>query len=110
IATGEVLHDARKPTPATDVFAFFDLHVPAELEVRVVLDNLSRRTAPEPVTSGSGIPSDNACTIHGPPPTAPGLNVVEGWFAQLTNRRDVRENYGPGAREHPPSRRRRSDR
>jgi transposase len=47
VATGEVLHDCRKAHTGADVLAFFkliDLHVPRDLEVHVVLDNLSPRT------------------------------------------------------------------
>jgi hypothetical protein len=43
VATGEVIADTRKRHAATDVLSFFkwiDLHVPRELEVHVVLDNL----------------------------------------------------------------------
>src|SRR6516164_8534587 len=62
VGTGEVLHQTRPSHAATDVLGFFrwiDLHVPRDLEVHVVLDNLSAHSAPP----------------------------VEGWFAQLTNRR-----------------------
>ena len=50
IATGEVLYDTKKRHTAKDVLAFFkliDLHVPCDLEIHVVLDNLSAHKAPE---------------------------------------------------------------
>ena len=52
IATGEVLHHTRKRHTGNDVLAFFkwiDAHVPRELDVHVVLDNLSAHSSP-PVT------------------------------------------------------------
>ena len=50
IATGEVIYDTRKRHTAADVFGFFkliDLHVPRDLDIHVVLDNLSAHSAPE---------------------------------------------------------------
>ena len=50
-ATGEVLHDLRARHTGADVSAFFkwiDLHVPSDLDVHVVLDNLSAHKS-EPV-------------------------------------------------------------
>ena len=50
VATGEVLNDCRKRHTAADVLRFFkliDLHVARDLEVHVVLDNLSAHKAPE---------------------------------------------------------------
>jgi hypothetical protein len=52
VATGEALHDTRKRHTGNDVLAFFkwiDAHVPAELDVHVVLDDLSAHGS-EPVT------------------------------------------------------------
>jgi transposase len=50
VATGEVLYDTRKRHTTKDVLAFFkliDLHVPRDLEVHVILDNLQVHKAPE---------------------------------------------------------------
>ena len=50
VATGEVLHQTRRRHTAEDVLAFFkwiDLHVPRDLEVHVVLDNLSAHKGPK---------------------------------------------------------------
>src|SRR5471030_1744458 len=52
IGTGEVLYDTRNSHKATDVLAFFkliDLHVDRDLDIHVVLDNLSAHKA-EPIT------------------------------------------------------------
>lgn len=89
VGTGEVLHQTRKSHAATDVLAFFkwiDLHVPRDLEIHVVLDNLSAHNAP-PVTEWLAHPRRARWHLHFTPTSASWLNVVEGWFAQLTNRR-----------------------
>jgi transposase len=89
IGTGEVLHQTRKKHTANDVLAFFkwiDLHVPADLEVHVVLDNLSAHRAP-PVAEWLAHPRRERWHLHFTPTSASWLNLVEGWFAQLTNRR-----------------------
>jgi transposase len=52
IKTGEVLYDTKKSHTATDVLSFFkfiDLHVERDLDIHVVLDNLS---APQGATGG----------------------------------------------------------
>ena len=51
VTTDEVLHDTKSRHAGADVLAFFkwiDMHVPRELDVHVVLDNLSARKS-EPV-------------------------------------------------------------
>jgi hypothetical protein len=89
VGTGEVLHQTRKRHTAGDVLAFFkwiDLHVPRNLEVHVVLDNLSAHSAP-PVAEWLAHPRRQRWHLHFTPTSASWLNLVEGWFAQLTNRR-----------------------
>src|SRR5713101_1306999 len=89
VATGEVLHHTRKRHTANDVLAFFkwiDAHVPAELDVHVVLDNLSAHSAP-PVTDWLAHPKRKGWHLHFTPTSSSWLNLVEGWFAQLTKRR-----------------------
>lgn len=89
VATGEVLHQTRRRHTANDVLAFFrwiDLHVPRDLEVHVVLDNLSAHSAP-PVAQWLAHPKRQRWHLHFTPTSASWLNLVEGWFAQLTNRR-----------------------
>ncbi len=89
VATGEVLHQTRKRHSANEVLAFFkwiDLHTPLPLEVHVVLDNLSAHTAP-PVAEWLAHPKRERWHLHFTPTSASWLNLVEGWFAQLTNRR-----------------------
>jgi len=89
VGTGEVLHQTRPSHAATDVLGFFrwiDLHVPRDLEVHVVLDNLSAHSAP-PVADWLADPKRARWHLHFTPTSASWLNLVEGWFAQLTNRR-----------------------
>ena len=89
IATGEVLHGTRKRHTANDVLAFFkeiDASVPKRLDVHVVLDNLSAHSAP-PVTGWLAHPRRERWHLHFTPTSSSWLNLVEGWFAQLTNRR-----------------------
>lgn len=89
VATGEVMHRTRKRHTAADVLAFFkwiDLHVPRDLDVHVVLDNLSAHSAP-PVREWLEHPKRSRWHLHFTPTSASWLNLVEGWFAQLTNRR-----------------------
>jgi transposase len=89
IATGEVLHRTRNRHASADVLAFFkwiDLHVPNDLDVHVVLDNLSAHKAP-PVADWLAHPKRARWHLHFTPTSASWLNLVEGWFAQLTNRR-----------------------
>ena len=89
VGTGQVLHQTRRRHTANDVLAFFkwiDLHVPRDLEVHVVLDNLSAHAAP-PVAEWLAHPKRQRWHLHFTPTSSSWLNLVEGWFAQLTNRR-----------------------
>jgi transposase len=73
VATGEVLYDCKKGHSATEVLRFFkliDLHVPRELEIHVVLDNLSAHKAP-PVADWLA-PNAPAGTCTSRPPARPG--------------------------------------
>jgi len=88
IATGEVLHRTRNRHATADVLAFFrliDLHVPKDLDVHVVLDKLSARKAP-PVADWLAHPKRARWHLHFTTAVS-WLNLVEGWFAQLTKRR-----------------------
>jgi transposase len=88
IATGEVLHDTRRRHAGADVLAFFkwiDLHVPAELEVHVVLDNLSAHKS-DPVRKWLAHPKRARWHLHFTPTSASWLNLIEGWFSVLTRR------------------------
>ena len=89
VATGEVLYDCRKHHKGADVLAFLkliDLHVPRDLEVHVVLDNLSAHMGPE-VTRWLDHPKRKRWHLHFTPTSSSWLNLVERWFKALTDRR-----------------------
>jgi transposase len=89
IATGEVLYDTRKRHTAVDVLRFFkliDLHVPKDLDVHVVLDNLSAHKAPE-IKNWLADPKRARWHLHFTPTSSSWLNLIERWFRELTERR-----------------------
>ena len=89
VGTGEVIYDTKKRHTANDVLSFFkfiDLHVPAHLDVHVVLDNLSAHKAP-PVAKWLAHPKRARWHLHFTPTSSSWLNLVEGWFSLLTERR-----------------------
>jgi transposase len=89
IGTGEVLYDCQKGHKATDVLRFFkliDLHVPKDLEIHVVLDNLSAHKAP-PITNWLADPKRARWHLHFTPTSSSWCNLVERWFAEITERR-----------------------
>ncbi|HSH61330.1 MAG TPA: IS630 family transposase [Acidimicrobiales bacterium] len=96
VATGEVLYDCRKRHTGKDVLAFFkliDLHVAADLEIHVVLDNLSAHMGPE-VTRWLDHPKRARWHLHFTPTSSSWLNLVERWFKELTDRRLRRGAFG----------------
>lgn len=89
VATGEVIHDLRKTHAGTDVLTFFksiDTHVPRDLAVHVVLDNLSAHSA-EPVRTWLALPAQKRWHLHFTPTSSSWLNLVECWFSVLTRKR-----------------------
>jgi transposase len=89
VATGEVIYDTKPRHRAKEVLAFFkliDLHVPADLDVHVVLDNLSAHKAPE-IQQWLAHPKRARWHLHFTPTSSSWLNLVEGWFNLLTERR-----------------------
>ena len=89
VGTGEVIYDCKERHTGKDVLSFFkliDLHVPKHLDVHVVLDNLSAHKAPE-VTKWLAHPKRERWHLHFTPTSSSWLNLVEGWFKQLTERR-----------------------
>jgi transposase len=89
VATGEVLYDCKKGHKATDVLRFFkliDLHVPRDLEIHVVLDNLSAHKAP-PITEWLADPKRARWHLHFTPTSSSWCNLVERWFGEITERR-----------------------
>jgi transposase len=89
VATGEVLYDTAKRHTAEDVLRFFklvDLHVAKDLEIHVVLDNLSAHKAP-PVAKWLADPKRARWHLHFTPTSSSWVNLVERWFNELTERR-----------------------
>jgi transposase len=89
ITTGEVITECRPRHTAADVLAFFkkiDRSVPRRLDIHVVLDNLSAHTAPE-VTEWLADPKRARWHLHFTPTSSSWVNLVERWFAELTERR-----------------------
>lgn len=89
VATGEVLYDTRKSHKATDVLRFFkliDLHVERDLDVHVILDNLSAHKAPA-IRDWLADPKRARWHLHFTPTSSSWLNLVERWFGELTERR-----------------------
>jgi transposase len=89
VATGEVIYATKARHRAKEVLAFFkliDLHVPRHLDVHVVLDNLSAHKAPE-IIEWLAHPKRARWHLHFTPTSASWLNLVEGWFHLLTERR-----------------------
>lgn len=96
VATGEVITETRKRHAAVDVLAFFkkiDHHVPRRYDVHVVLDNLSAHMAPE-VRDWLAEPAQRRWHLHFTPTSSSWLNLVERWFALLTDRRLRRGAFG----------------
>ena len=67
VGTGEVLHQTRKTHTSKDVLGFFkwiDLHTPRDLEIHVVLDNLSAHKSARGhrVARPAGARSGGICT------------------------------------------------
>jgi transposase/transposase-like protein len=89
VGTGEVIHQTRSSHTAKDVLAFFkwiDLHTPRDLEIHVVLDNLSAHNAPT-VTEWLAKPRQARWHLHFTPTSSSWLSLVDCWFAQLTTKR-----------------------
>ena len=89
MATGHVLNDTKARHSSKEVLAFFkyiDLHVAKDLEIHVVLDNLSAHKA-EPVATWLAHPKRARWHLHFAPTSSSWLNFVESWFSQLTSGR-----------------------
>jgi transposase len=88
LGTGEILHDVRDTHTGRDVLAFFkwiDLHVPADLDIHVVLDNLSAHKS-QPVKTWLEHPKRQRWHLHFTPTSSSWLNLIETWFSILTRR------------------------
>ena len=96
LASGEVLHDIRSSHTGRDVLAFFkwiDLHVAAELDIHVVLDNLSAHKS-QPVKTWLAHPKRARWHLHFTPTSSSWLNLIETWFSILTRRALTNTGFG----------------
>src|SRR6516162_9788106 len=89
VATGEVLTDLRKGHAGADVLRFFkqiDAAVPRDLDVHVVLDNLSAHSTPE-IRKWLAHNNRRRWHLHFTPTSSSWLNLIERWFKELTDKR-----------------------
>jgi len=95
-ATGQVLTHCR-PRHAHKDFLFFlkliDLHVASDLDVHLVLDNLSVHKHPE-VAKWLEHSKRSRFHLHFTPTSSSWLNLVERWFKELTDKRLRRGSFG----------------
>ena len=93
VATGEMLTHTRKTHNHVD-FLFFlklmDLHIDEDLEVHVVLDNLSVHKHEKVV---AWLVKHPRFHFHFTPTSSSWLNLVERWFRELTNKRLRRGSF-----------------
>jgi transposase len=89
VATGQVLTQCRKRHTHEDFLAFLkviDREVPKDLDVHLVLDNLSVHKHAE-VTKWLDNPKRKRFHVHFTPTSSSWLNLVERWFKELTDKR-----------------------
>jgi transposase len=89
VATGRVLTECRSRHTHQDFLAFLrkiDREVPKDLDVHLVLDNLSVHKHAE-VKKWLASPRRKRFRVHFTPTSSSWLNLVERWFKELTDRR-----------------------
>jgi transposase len=87
IATGKVITDLRKTHTAADFLAFLNKvnrQVPAELDVHVILDNLSTHKTP---AVHQWLLRHRRFHFHFTPTYGSWMNLVERWFSALTTKK-----------------------
>jgi transposase len=88
-ATGDVLSECRRSHTHKDFLAFLrriDRETPTDLDVHLVLDNLSVHKHAE-VKKWLANPRRKRFHLHFTPTSASWLNLVERWFKELTDKR-----------------------
>jgi len=89
VGTGEVLTELRHGHTGADVLRFFkqiDASVPRDLDVHVILDNLSAHKTPE-IAKWLAHKDRRRWHLHFTPTSSSWLNLVERWFKELTDKR-----------------------
>ena len=87
IATGKVITDIRARHTSVDFVAFLnkiDRNVPKDLEVHVILDNLSAHKTP---TVQKWLLRHRRFHLHFTPTYGSWMNLVERWFSALTTKK-----------------------
>jgi transposase len=87
VATGKVtgsLHARHRAVEFKKFLQTIDAEVPAELEVHLILDNYATHKTP---AIGRWLKAHPRFVLHFTPTGASWLNLVERWFAELTNRK-----------------------
>jgi transposase len=87
IASGEVIHDIRKTHTSDDFIAFLNKvnrNVPEDLDVHVVLDNLSAHKTPK---VQKWLLRHKRFHFHFTPTYGSWMNLVERWFSALTTKK-----------------------
>jgi transposase/transposase-like protein len=87
VASGEVIHDIRRTHTSDDFVAFLNKvnrNVPAELDVHVILDNLSTHKTPK---VQKWLLRHRRFHFHFTPTYGSWLNLVERWFSALTTKK-----------------------
>ena len=87
IATGKVITDLRKSHTAADFISFLtkvDSQVPADLDVHVILDNLSTHKTP---AVHQWLLRHERFHFHFTPTYGSWMNLVERWFSALTTKK-----------------------
>lgn len=95
VATGEVLTDCQPRHTHQEFLSFLKLinrHVPRDLDVHLVLDNLSVHKH-EKVVTWLAHPGRKRFHLHFTPTSSSWLNLVEGWFRELTDKRLRRGSF-----------------
>jgi transposase len=93
IATGTVITDLRKTHTSDDFVAFLNKvnrNVPAELDVHVVLDNLSAHKTPK---VQKWLLRHKRFHFHFTPTYGSWMNLVERWFSALTTKKLTRSAH-----------------
>lgn len=88
-ATGEVLTHCRQGHTGADVlrsFKIIDWQVPRDLDIHVVLDNLSAHKTPA-IQQRLAHPRRARSHVHFTPTSSSWVNLVERWFKELTDKR-----------------------
>ena len=86
LATGKVIGQTHKRHRAIEFHKFLqtiDREVPAHLDVHIVLDNSSTHKTPK---IGRWLAARPRFHLHFTPTSSSWLNLVERWFAELTNK------------------------